>query len=459
MLAFLSLDRKAGKMSFKTDKQTLDDLAILGNSRVQSVYSIFNRSQTRGGAGLLEEMFRYPLSDAEAINRRSGIIRYYRDMKLQFPFRASIFDAIEFYLSNTDRRTQLQVQDNTLERKFKNLVGSDTEYTQIHNGITGCIELLNTLGNFLQASEQTEKRDAAVDALLGECRELLSLEKWSFYREESDKKKLPYVKAVAYDKVFRFEERDRLLKILQRVYLLDVYMSVAAVSRDRGFVFGEALPAEANVLELDGIYHPFLKNPVGNTLCVDESGNVVFLTGANMAGKSTFMKAFGITLYLAHVGFPLPAERVRFSVRSGMFTTINLPDNLNMGYSHFYAEVLRVKKVAQQVRQTPHLVIIFDELFRGTNVKDAHEATVAVVNAFAGIRDCTFVISTHIIEAGDDLKRLRDNIRYVYLPTRLDGNRPVYTYKLEEGITSDRHGMMIVNNERIIEIIKGGVQS
>lgn len=246
------------------------------------------------------------------------------------------------------------------------------------------------------------------------------------------------------------------MKILYYVYLLDVYMAVANVAKERGFVFAKAHPNDKNTLVMKGAFHPFLTNPVGNTITVDENSNVIFLTGANMAGKSTFMKSFGITVFLAHVGFPVPAKEMEFSVQNGMFTTINLPDNLSMGYSHFYAEVLRVKKVAQQVRQTQHLIVVFDELFRGTNVKDAYDATVAVTEAFAGIRNCTFIISTHIIEAGEVLKERCDNINFVYLPTKMEGSKPVYTYTLAPGITDDRHGMMIVNNEHIIEIIKNG---
>ncbi len=72
-----------------------------------------------------------------------------------------------------------------------------------------------------------------------------------------------------------------------------------------------------------------------------------FLTGANMAGKSTFIKPLGIAMYLGHMGFPVPASRMEFAVRDGIFTTINLPDNLSRGASHFYAEVLRIKNVAE----------------------------------------------------------------------------------------------------------------
>jgi DNA mismatch repair ATPase MutS len=172
-----------------------------------------------------------------------------------------------------------------------------------------------------------------------------------------------------------------------------------------------------------------------------------------MAGKSTFMKTFGIAVFLAHVGFPVPAEAMRFSVRDGLFTTINLPDNLNRGYSHFYAEVRRLKRCAQSVNTWPNLVIIFDELFRGTNVKDAYDATVAVTEAFSKIKSSIFMISTHIIEAGEDLKKLCDNIEYIYLPTIMEGAVPRYTYKLEKGITADRHGMIIIRNEGILDIL------
>jgi DNA mismatch repair ATPase MutS len=197
-------------------------------------------------------------------------------------------------------------------------------------------------------------------------------------------------------------------------------------------------------------------NAVGNALRITPDSNVIFLTGANMAGKSTFMKSLGIALFLAHMGFPVPASRMEFSVLDGIYTTINLPDNLGMGASHFYAEVLRVKKMAHELSQSKRLFIIFDELFRGTNVKDAYEATIAITSAFAQKRRSLFVISTHIIEAGDVLKKKWDNISFKYLPTRMNGKTPVYTYTLQTGITADRHGMIIINNERILEILEQG---
>ena len=434
-------------MGFRIDKQTLNDLAILSAGANKSVYEIFNRTHTRGGAKLLEEMFQHPLSECDLIANRSAAIHYYQNCGMEFPFRAAIFDAIEFYLDNT--RSQLQHQNNTLEWKMKNLMGADTGYTWIQNGILGCLELLNTLNDFLSKTVDSDSKAVAEVNL--NLRKLLDNEKWAWY---SGKKKINYEQAVAYDRVFRFEERDSFYKMLHYVYLMDVYIAVARVAKERGFAFASVCPGERNVLKIKGAFHPFLKKPKGNTLEVDENSNVIFLTGANMAGKSTLMKSFGIAVYMAHMGFPVAARSMRFTVQDGMYTSINVPDNINMGYSHFYAEVLRVKKVAIEVSLSKRLVVIFDELFKGTNVKDAYDATFAVTSALTKRHACSFMISTHIIEVGQDLSKSCDNVTFAYLPTVMNGSVPTYTYKLEPGITNDKHGMIIINNERIVELIR-----
>jgi DNA mismatch repair ATPase MutS len=115
-------------------------------------------------------------------------------------------------------------------------------------------------------------------------------------------------------------------------------------AEERGYQLCNGIKSDANRLKLQEVYHPLLNKPVTNSLEMNPDSNIVFLTGANMAGKSTFMKSLSIAMYLAHLGFPIAARHMEFSVCDGMYTTINLPDNLAMGASHFYAEVLRVKK-------------------------------------------------------------------------------------------------------------------
>lgn len=442
-------------MSLVIDKQTLDDLNIFGKRDNDSVYAIFNRTHTRGGAEILEQMFRYPLCDVDAINNRSSIIRYFKNSKTAFPFRGELFDAAEQYFSNTDERSRLSHSENTLGRQFNNLIGANTEYQQIAKGIVSVIEILLTLRSFIDnISASASATPYAAD--IRELNHLLGIPGMSAPLNEKLPVKLDYAKAVEYDKLLRYVHRDHLKKILQYIYYLDVYISAATVAEQRGFIFPEAVESGKHVMKIEGVYHPKLTSAVSNNLHMGPGSNIVFLTGANMAGKSTFMKSLGIALFLAHTGFPVAAKRMVFSVCDSVLTTINLPDDLNMGYSHFYTEVLRVKKMAMQLDRSKNLFIIFDELFRGTNVKDAYEATVAITSAFAGRPNCMFVISTHIIEAGETLMSMCDNINFVYLPTRMEGEKPVYTYKLEQGITEDRHGMIIINNEGILDILRNG---
>jgi DNA mismatch repair ATPase MutS len=115
--------------------------------------------------------------------------------------------------------------------------------------------------------------------------------------------------------------------------------------------------------------------------------------------------------------------------------------------------------VAEEISRGRNLVVIFDELFKGTNVKDAYDATVAVTEAFAASRNASFIVSTHITEAGDTLQERCSNMKFVYFPTIMDNGTPRYPYKLKDGISSDRHGMMIIANEGVIDIIKGRVMA
>lgn len=444
-------------MSFTTDKQTLDDLAIFGKHGNDSVYSIYNHTHTRGGADLLEHMFRYPFSDLKSINDRGHIIRYFKEVGDggHFPFNASIFDEAEQYLINNDNRSRLLPEDNTLDRKLRNYLGNDSPYQKLQTGILSIIEIFVCLHEYIASISETACHTPYLFEL-EEIEKQLNMGAFSRIFAMKGKKKLSYEQTAELDGILRFAQRDTIRKILHYIYTLDVYISIAKVALKHNFVFPKALGKESNMIKLEDVYHPQLSQPVANSITISPENHIVFLTGANMAGKSTFMKSLGIALFVAHMGFPVAAKSMEFSVKDGMFTTINLPDNLSLGYSHFYAEVLRVKKVAEEISQQKNLFVMFDEMFRGTNVKDAYDATVALTEAFGQKPNCTFIISTHVTEAGERLKDSCKNISFCFLPTKMENEKPVYTYQLSSGISEDRHGMIIINNEKILEIIRSG---
>src|SRR5690606_19378861 len=132
------------------------------------------------------------------------------------------------------------------------------------------------------------------------------------------------------------------------------------------------LPELTNTtLTLTDFYHPNLKNPVKNSFV--NSNGVILLTGANMAGKSTFLKSLGICVYLTHIGLPVPAKYASIPFYDNLYIFINNSDDLNNGYSYFMQEVLNLKEVVINCNAGHNCFALFDELFKGTNFEDAFD--------------------------------------------------------------------------------------
>lgn len=440
-------------MTFITDKQTLEDLNLLGKYKNNSIFSLFNKTNTRGGERTLEQMFRNPLSEANSINTRSKIFNYFRIQNRIFPLKKELVEAVEHYLSTAAHPNRGIAFLNLCRQKFLHTVASEQEYELIRQGLSDTVELLDIWNGF--NNSLNEESGDAYSHIRKEVKKIMETKQLAQLLHHGDNTRFSWWQIARYDHILRASCILQLKRLMEIIYETDVYTSVAAITGEHGFTMATARPHSQydNNIYIEGLHHPCLSGAVTNTIEVSNEQNVIFLTGANMAGKSTFMKSFAIAVYLAHIGFPVAAQKMDFSVKDGLYTSINVSDNLNMGYSHFYAEVLRVKQVALEVAAHKNLVIIFDELFKGTNVKDAYEATVAVTAAFSGFRNCSYIISTHITEAGHTLQQNKYNFHFVYLPTLMQGNMPTYTYRLTPGITNDRHGMLIIRNEKILEII------
>lgn len=435
-------------MSFITDKQTLDDLNLTGRYKPHSVFSLFNQVQTAGGERLLEALFKAPLTDNEAINRVSAVFRYCQEKQLVFPLDKALVAAAVAYLSLPGQAAQPLAVAALLQKKWQKALVHGEQYDVIAAGLQAAVTLLQRVSVFMQ-----QLNDFPLAERLAPVQQLLQHKRMQWIREAAPER-LSLAQMARYHYLLLHVFRNEMEVVLDLVYYWDVCIAVAGVARDKGLHYAHALPAGAHMFSCSGIRHPALPKGVGNPLHFNARENLLFLTGANMAGKSTLMKAFGIAVYLAHMGFPVAARDLRFSVLDGLYTSINVPDNLQQGYSHFYAEVLRVKKVAEAVSRGLNLVVVFDELFKGTNVKDAYDATLSVTEALADYRNCFFIISTHIIEVGEALREKQAAVSFAYLPTIMEGATPRYTYRLSPGITNDRQGMLIIQNEGIPELLR-----
>ena len=439
-------------MSFETDKQTLDDLNILGKYSSNSVYSLFGGLVTRGAERLMDQMFAHPSTDADEINRRTAIFRYFKTHALEFPGDSEELEEIDQYIGNADRTSWFVNLLLLCKMKSLELISKDEHFGIWRAGMEATIHFLRESKAFLERVNE-DIADNPLEERVKWGLDLLNNKAFARLLEDTTRP-LSFGQMFSVDRLLRSVWLKPLQELLGLFCEIDLYIVVGRVAREYDFCFAEAMKEGEVSIEIKGLHHPCIRKAVSNDLSITRQKNIFFLTGANMAGKSTLMKSFGIAVYMAHMGFPVAAREMRFAVQDGMYTSINVPDNINMGYSHFYAEVLRVKKVAIEVSLSKRLVVIFDELFKGTNVKDAYDATYAVTSALAKRHACSFMISTHIIEVGHELGKNCDNATFAYLPTVMNGSVPTYTYKLEPGITNDKHGMIIINNERIVELIR-----
>ncbi|MDN3548839.1 MutS-related protein [Mucilaginibacter aquaedulcis] len=439
-------------MSQFADKQTLDDLNIPGRYKNNSIARLFDGTVTPGGTRLMDTMFRQPLLESADINKRSAIFRYFTGQAFVFPFHAEEFAVMEDYLHGGGGASLLLAAKDIAIKKILQIAAQDGTFDSFKDAVLQTVSMLKRCKDFILSidREKTPYSDtlASFTAILTDDKLPIDLD------GETNAREISVRKLIRYDHLLRGVLRDKMEKLMGLLYELDVYLAVAVVARRNGFCYAKALPKEENAMYINGLCHPCIKNATGNYVTFHADSNVTFLTGANMAGKSTLMKSAGIAVYLAHMGFPVAAKSMSFSVKDGLYSSINVPDDLGLGYSHFYAEVLRVKKIAEDVATGKTLFVIFDELFKGTNVKDAYDATLAISEAFSGKRDSFFIISTHITEVGKMLRERCGNFRFTYLPTIMNGSKPQYSYQLNEGVSEDRHGMTIIENEGILELIK-----
>jgi DNA mismatch repair protein MutS len=436
-------------MNFTIDRQSLDELNLMGKFRSGSVYFLFNRLKTRGGELLLDQLFSTPLTDEEAINKRVAVFRSFQQARLEFPFDPGQVGLMREYTDVAGSKGRLATYLQVLVKKALSGLARDEQYKVMIQGLQATIVTLKKCQAFAAMLAQmggayAERANVIKDLL--EAPALSQLIETDIYKAISAKT------IAAYDHLLKTKLNSSVKQVLHFIAEADVNIAVSSVAEEKGFTYAKALPRQANALSAVDLKHPCIEKAVGNDIQMRVDHNVVFLTGANMAGKSTWMKTIGISLYLAHIGFPVAARSMEFSIREGIYSSINVADNIALGYSHFYAEVVRVKNAAQATGTGKYLLLMFDELFKGTNVKDAYDGTLAVTAAFAEYKNCLFIVSTHIIEVGEAL-RSKKNIQFTYMPTVMEGSIPRYTYQLQQGITEDRQGMLIIRNEGILDLI------
>jgi DNA mismatch repair ATPase MutS len=234
---------------------------------------------------------------------------------------------------------------------------------------------------------------------------------------------------------------------------LDAWYSMAMAVKKYGLAFPTFTRSEDPYMEVRSLYHLLLPDPVSYDIQLDRSTNFLFLTGANMAGKSTFIRSVGVSVFLAHLGMGVPAASMRLSLFDGILSNINVVDNIAKGESYFFNEVQRIRDTLTKIGGKKKWLVLIDELFKGTNVQDAMKCSTAVIKGLIRIPQSLFILSTHLYEIGEELKQY-PNISFRYFETNVKDDQLEFSYQLKEGISNDRIGYLILKRERVVEMLE-----
>lgn len=236
------------------------------------------------------------------------------------------------------------------------------------------------------------------------------------------------------------EHLEHWLDIVSR---MDAYVSMSVLR----FNHPEATNAEISgddevIFRASGLYHPFLgRKAVSNDFNIAD-GNYYIVTGANMAGKSTFLRAIGVNYILAMNGMPVFAESLHVSMFN-LFSSMRTTDDLSNGISYFNAELLRLRRLIDNCRQARRSLIILDEILKGTNSLDKLNGSRLFLEKISAL-PISGVIATHDLELSKMEQKYPERFHNYCFEIQL-AEKIDYTYKITPGVARNQNATYLLN--------------
>lgn len=229
----------------------------------------------------------------------------------------------------------------------------------------------------------------------------------------------------------------------------EVFVSIAKCSIQNNFCFPKMGSEQLNITNF---YHPLLKNPINNTW--NPTTNLSIITGPNMSGKSTFLKTIAIIIWLAHVGVSIPASYASIPVYHNFLLSLNNTDDLEAGNSYFMNELNKLKIAIEMLLQQDRSLIIFDELFRGTNYQDATRISNTTIEGLCKSKNSDIIISTHLDNFVHNNATFQETIGCYYFNCIVENETPYYTYKLLKGWSTIKIGTLLFKTNGLDNLLK-----
>jgi DNA mismatch repair protein MutS len=435
------------------DRHTLQELQLLPeNSRTASIFAFYNHTDTLGGADYLKRIITRPKRTLPEIIRFQKLLKTIaaRPAAWQVNIAKAYAAAAESYYALSVAHSMSQ---DVVKHWFDTWWYSrrnKAEYYRVQSGVLATLRLVravqSTLDNLLETVIPAE---IAED--ITELRKFISSSGLSAFLKRNDGK-LSNSSIFYLDYLFRISHRDELRQMLDTIYRLDACQAIVKTARRHRLTFPE-FDSDAKVFRAESAWHPLITDAVANDFALASDQPVCILTGANTSGKTTFLKTCGILVYLAHLGWPVPAQSLRLPFTDRLFTSIHLSDDLDQGFSHFYNEMMRIKQISEALSRGETCLVIVDELFRGTNQEDALHCSKTVLDGFAHFDGSYYLVSTHLHEL---ITHYTDhpNLSFRCFRTLITDNQFQNTFKIEDGAAFEKVGRLIMDQTGVTALLQ-----
>lgn len=433
------------------DKTTLADLLMFNSGEDVSVFGKLDLCTTAHGTEQLKINFSTALKTLEEIEAVQQTLQLILKKMPQWPMQitnGTVMVVEKFFDSQI---STIPAHPSPIEAyTYKLLHGPD--FSLVTYSARHCFDFIKGFQQ-LCALFAGETIPAPLQKVLGAVEKIIAKDQFAVVLQHAGPETVTAARKLELAHFIRYGYKHNMLDLVVLYAQIDAWYGMARAVQKFGLVFPVFVQNEHPMIEARGLYHLLLQQPVAYDLALNRDTNFLFLTGANMAGKSTFIKSVGAAVFLAHIGMGVPAQQMTLTVFDGMLSNINVVDNISKGESYFYNEVQRIKSTITKISDGNKWLILIDELFKGTNVQDAMKCSSTVIEGLLKMKNSLFILSTHLYEIGEGLKKY-PNIDFKYFETSVINDQLHFSYHLQEGISNDRLGYLILKREGVVEMLE-----
>ena len=212
------------------------------------------------------------------------------------------------------------------------------------------------------------------------------------------------------------------------------------------YVFPEIVK-DSSIINSQKLGHPLLnsKNRIDNDFEINKNSFLI-VTGANMAGKSTFLRTISLSIVMANIGLPVCANSFKYKPVK-LITSMRTSDSLAENESYFYSELKRLKLIVDTVK-TDDYFIVLDEILKGTNSKDKASGSKKFVEKLVTL-NTTGIIATHdvsLCELENDFKEIKN----FFFDAKISNNELSFDYLFKKGVCENRNASFLLKKMKII---------